>query len=76
LGYLVWRDTKRTLVLFIENRDVTSIIGRAAAAITEHPACRQAVGPASPGERRNFVLLRDSDPARQIKLALLPFVIG
>lgn len=36
-GYLVWRDTKAAILLFIRNKDVTAVIDNAIAKIKEHP---------------------------------------
>lgn len=44
LGYLVWRDTKSALVLFIKQNDVTAIMQKAIGAI-ESPRALQTGGP-------------------------------
>ena len=76
LGYLVWRDTKAAIVLFIETRNPTEVIDKAVQALADHPRCRGRRGTPVPGERYDFVLLADEDPAREIHVALLPVVIG
>jgi hypothetical protein len=75
LGYLVWRDTKAALVLFIQTKNPTQAIEKAAAAIADHPRCLQAIRSRASDERQDFVLLAEADPAREIRLALLPVVI-
>jgi len=76
LGYLVWRDTKAALVLFIRQRDATAIVEKAGAAIRGHADYKR---PGSPTEdrqlRRNYVLHQTGDPNREIHMALLPVVI-
>ena len=37
LSYLVWRDTKAALLLFIRSGETTTIIEKAAAEIRNHP---------------------------------------
>lgn len=79
LGYLVWRDTKAALVLFITRQDATAVIDKADkadAAIRAHANYKRP-GPASrdPQLRRDHVLHHTGDPNREIHLALLPVVI-
>lgn len=75
LGYLVWRDTKAALLLFIRNADVSTVITKAVARIEEHPNYKPR-SKTSTEERYDFVLHASSDPAREIRLALLPFLIA
>lgn len=74
LGYLVWRDTKAAIVLFIENVDATAVIAKAAAELEAHAQCIRTI-PTDSDERRDFVLVTADDTAREIQLALLPMVI-
>jgi hypothetical protein len=76
LRYLVWRDTKAALVLFIRQRDATAVIDKADIALRAHPNFKRP-GPASsdPHQRRNFILHQTDDPNREIAVALLPVVI-
>ena len=75
LSYLVWRDTKAALVLFIETKSATDVITKAADALAAHPRCIRVSRGATPEERQDFVLLAEEDPAREIRLALLPAII-
>lgn len=75
LGYLVWRDTKAAIVLFIETKAATDVIVKAAEALSSHASCVRALGGDSPEERQDFVLLAEEDPAREIRVALRPVVI-
>lgn len=76
LGYLVWRDTKAALVLFVRRRDATAVIGKADGVIRTHPTYKRP-GPATPDPqlRRNYILHQAGDPNREIHLALLPVII-
>lgn len=76
LGYLVWRDTKAAIVLFIEIKSATDVVTKAAEALTGHPRCIRALGGTRPDERLDFVLLAEEDPAREIHVALLPVIIS
>lgn len=75
LGYLVWRDTKGAIVLFIQAKAATDVISKASNALAEHPRCTRVIGGATPEERQDFVLLAENDPARETRIALLPAVI-
>ncbi|HJT91232.1 MAG TPA: hypothetical protein VJ777_04720 [Mycobacterium sp.] len=76
LGYLVWRDTKAALVLFIREKDASSIIDKAEATIRSHANFKRA-GRFSPDPAtiRNFVMQQTGDAAREIEVALLPVVL-
>jgi hypothetical protein len=74
LGYLVWRDTKAALLFFIRNKDVTAVIGKATAEIERHANYKRR-GTHDSDERVDFVLHASGDPAREIRLALLPFAL-
>lgn len=75
LSYMVWRDTKGALLLFIKNKNGTAAIERAVDAIKEHGQFKQALSSVN-GERYDFMFSSTSDPERLIKLALIPFQIG
>lgn len=75
LGYLTWRDTKAALLLFIRDRDVTSVIGKAVAAFEAHPNYKRRGATAS-DERYDFVVHANGDPAREMRIAFLPFLVG
>ena len=75
LCYLVWRDTKAALVLFIRDTDVSDAIRKALAAIGRHPNYLRH-GSVSTEERHDFVLHANDDKNREIRLAFLPFLIA
>lgn len=75
VGYLVWRDTKAALLLFIREADVSTIAAKAITKVEEHPGYKRR-GKNWTEDRYDFVLRTPGDSAREIHLALLPFVIG
>jgi hypothetical protein len=75
LGYLVWRDTKAALLLFIRDASVTAVVDKALAAIGSHPNHKRP-GKISSEERHDFVLHTNGDANREIRLAFLPFLIA
>ena len=74
LSYMVWRDTKAALLLFIRNKDVTTAIHKAVEAVKAHGQFKRTLNSAN-GERYDFVFGSTSDPEREIRLALIPFHI-
>jgi hypothetical protein len=72
--YLVWRDTKAAILLFIRNKDVTAVIKKAVARIEAHPNYKRR-GPSHTDDRLNFVMHAQGDTEREIHLALLPFAL-
>lgn len=76
LGYVVWRDSKAAVVLFIRDRkNPSDVIHKAAAALRDHERCKRTLDAADPTERSDFVFHADSDPNREIQVALLPVVL-
>jgi hypothetical protein len=75
LSYVVWRDTKAALILFIKNRDATAVIDTAGSRLASHAACVQAPVSSAPCERRDYRLASPHDDQRMISLALLPVVV-
>jgi hypothetical protein len=75
LGYLVWRDTKAALLLFIRGGDASAVIAKAVAKVEEHDSFKRR-GNHATDERYDFVLGTPGDTTREIHLALIPFVIA
>ncbi|MET9041729.1 hypothetical protein ABZX34_02305 [Streptomyces sp. NPDC004362] len=76
LGYLVWRDTKAALLLFIRRGNPTEIITKSLDKICSHPSFkRESTHSGEFGERYNFVFHAAGDESREIKLAFLPFAL-
>lgn len=76
LEYLVWRDSKAALILFIKDGTPSEVAAKADAAIRDHPACQRRQEPVDPTRRVDYLLRSTADPARSIRTALLPLVIG
>ncbi|MEU6965461.1 hypothetical protein [Streptomyces chrestomyceticus] len=74
LGYLVWRDSKAALLLFIRSGVPSDVIAKAHAMIREHANFKRD-GRNATEERRDFVLHTKGDRSREIKLAFLPFIL-
>lgn len=74
LGYLVWRDTKAALLVFIRNKDVSAAIRSAVETIEAHPNCKRR-GRHGSEERVDFVMHARGDRNREIHLAFLPFAL-
>lgn len=69
LGYLVWRDTKAAMVVFVREKDVTGITTKALAALAGHP---RRVAHGNPiGDVPTEILHHEGDPRRHIRVALL-----
>ncbi len=73
-NYLVWRDTKAAILLFIRNKDVTAAIKKATEKIDAHHNFKRR-GRSHTDERLDFVVHPAGDPQREINLALLPFAL-
>lgn len=71
--YIIWRDTHTALILFIRNKNATSVIDQAVDAIQSHP--RFVSEMERIGNTRTFRLHQDGDEARFLRLALLTAVI-
>jgi hypothetical protein len=73
-GYVVWRDTKAAILLFIRNKDVTAVIEKAARKIEEHPNYKRSA-PRRDDDQFEFTMHAQDDPERDIHLALIPFAL-
>ncbi|MGH3951443.1 MAG: hypothetical protein ACRDSE_20375, partial [Pseudonocardiaceae bacterium] len=73
-NYLVWRDTKAAILLFIRNKDVTAVINKAVKKIEDHPNFKRRA-PQRDDDRPEFTMQAQDDPAREIHLALVPFAL-
>jgi hypothetical protein len=75
LRYLVWRDTKAALLLFIRSGHASEVITKSVAEIEANPNYKRR-GLHDSDERVDFVLHAKGDPAREIQLAFLPFALS
>lgn len=73
--YLVWRDTKAAILLFIRNRDVSAVIEKAVGKIEEHPNHKRSTPRQDGDEEFEFTMHQQDDVNREIRLALLPFAL-
>ncbi|WP_078330173.1 hypothetical protein [Mycobacteroides salmoniphilum] len=73
--YLVWRDTKAAILLFIRRKDVTAIIEKAVAKIEEHPNCKRSRPRRTGDEEFEFTVHAQDDVNREIRLTLMPFAL-
>jgi len=72
--YLVWRDTKAAILLFVRNKDVTAVINKAIKKIEDHPSFKRR-DPSRDEDELNFTMHAQDDTAREIHLALIPFAL-
>jgi hypothetical protein len=74
-GYLVWRDTKAAILLFIRNKDVTAVNDKAIAKIEEHPNYKRSSPRQSGDDQHEFTMHAQDDAEREIHLTLIPFAL-
>lgn len=76
LNYLVWRDGKAALVLFIKTGNPTEVVRKADQVVEKHPQCVRRFEPADPTVRIDYLLRSTADPERTVRTALLPVAIA
>jgi hypothetical protein len=69
LGYLVWRDTKAALILFVKNKNVSAVVGKAGDGLSAHRLFKRAGAPCA--EHPVFILHHDGDMSREIEVVLV-----
>lgn len=74
LSYLVWRDTKSALIVFIKSAKPSDIISRLHQAVRDHPRHLLTVE-AIDAERRADYVFTAEDGERRIELAVIPVVL-
>ncbi|MCV7117059.1 hypothetical protein [Mycobacterium nebraskense] len=74
LSYLVWRDTKAALIVFIKRSTPSEIIDRLQAAVREHPRHLLTAEDSDPSRRAEYVFTAE-DAGRRIELAVIPVVV-
>jgi hypothetical protein len=72
LGYLTWRDSKAAVMMFIKNKDISSVLQTIEQATSEHP---NHLGLVSKQDESwlDYRFHLDGDPNREVKLAVLMF---
>ena len=76
LGYVVWRDTRAALIVFIGQSDATNIIKKARRVLRLNPSCISVKEAADSSMRSDYLFRAPDDPERHIQVALLPVVLG
>lgn len=74
LRYLVWRDSKAALIVFIKTANPAAAIAKLVEAVREHPASILSKDWTNSNLQADFVLAAD-DEGRRVSLALLPVVV-
>jgi len=75
LTYATWRDTKAALLIFVRGGNFTAITDKAVKALEAHPNYKRR-GQHASEDRHDFVLHANGDTNREIKLALMLFLIS
>lgn len=74
LGYLTWRDSKAAIVLFVSNKDFTSVLNTVKEVTPKHRNFLRSYGEYDETWLRYGIHL-DGDPNRELKLAVMLFHI-
>ncbi|MEX5637711.1 hypothetical protein [Parafrankia sp. FMc2] len=74
LSYLVWRDSKAALVMFIKTADPAATIDKLHVAVQAHGSYVLTKDAANPGSRVDYIVAAD-DEGRCVSLAVLPVII-
>lgn len=74
LSYLVWRDSKSALIMFIRTADPAATIEKLHGAVEGHPKYLLTKEAANPASRADYILTADSE-GRRVSLAVIPVVI-
>jgi hypothetical protein len=73
--YLVWRDTKAAILLFIRRKNVTAVIEKAIEKIEAHAYYKRSRPRQAGDEEFEFTMHAKDDVEREIHLTLLPFAL-
>ena len=74
LNYLVWRDSKAALVMFITTADPAATIEKLHTAIEAHPRYVLTKDAVQPSRRVDYIVTAD-DEGRRVSLAVVPVVL-
>lgn len=74
LSYLVWRDSKAALVVFIKTADPAATITKLHAAVEAHSSYVLTKDATDPSNRVDYIVTAD-DEGRRVSLAVVPVVI-
>ncbi|OAS85109.1 hypothetical protein [Metabacillus litoralis] len=70
LGYLTWRDSKTAVIMFVSNKDFTSVVETARESIQEHPNYIKYIND-SDESWSNYSFHLNGNENKEIKLALM-----
>ncbi|MEU1285329.1 hypothetical protein [Kitasatospora sp. NPDC005856] len=74
LGYLSWADTHAALLVFIRSGKPAEVMAKVIHAIESHPNWSRTVRADTRNRQVEFVVRAKQDAAREVSLALIPFV--
>lgn len=74
LSYLVWRDSKAALIVFIKSKNPQPLIEKLHGAVKDHPQHLLAKEAQDPSRRADYVFDSNQE-GRRVSLAVLPVVI-
>ncbi len=72
LGYLHWRDTKASIIVFNRNKSFSEVLGQIEAIVKKHSCCKKLLKKVGETEWR-FLFGNKDDPNRELQLAVLLF---
>jgi hypothetical protein len=72
LSYLTWRDSKASLMLFVQNQGFTGVLNTISAEIVNHTQYKKSVG--NRGESSfSFIFGLPQDPDKEVQLEVMAF---
>ncbi|WGL97368.1 hypothetical protein QE177_09045 [Arsenophonus sp. aPb] len=74
LGYLTWRDSKAAVIMFVSNKDFTSVIKTSKDEITQHPNFIKFLG-TKDDTWLNYIFHLNNDRNRLVNLAIMLYHI-
>jgi hypothetical protein len=74
LRYLVWRDSKSALIMFIKTADPAATIEKLPEAVEDHPSYVLTKDSSDPSSRADYIVTADPE-GRRISLAVVPVII-
>ncbi|WP_432937446.1 hypothetical protein ACQPXM_25090 [Kribbella sp. CA-253562] len=74
LGYLVWRDSKAALIMFIRTKNPATTIEKLHSAVEAHPRYVLTKDASNPSSRVDYIVTAD-DEGRRVLLAVIPVVL-
>ena len=72
LGYLAWRDSHVSIIIFVRRKDFAAVAGRTPAILASHPQHLRSLPEPGAGEWRSR-MRQTTDPDREVTLSVLAF---